>query len=133
MTLPITAIYVGIHGLLVLFLSIAVVRQRRKTKTPIGDGGSEDLVKTVRAHGNHVEHVPLALLMIGVLESMKAAAILLHTLGILLTIARVLHAVGLASSLNSSPGRFLGTVGTWVMYLVSECLCLYYGSSYLLQ
>lgn len=106
-----------------------VVRQRVKTNIEIGDGGNEDLVKAIRVHANNVETVPMALIAIGVLESVQAAALLIHGLGITLTIARLLHAFGLTSTTGRSPGRFLGTIATWLVYLIGGGTCLYYGAS----
>lgn len=126
-SVPVTAIYVGLNALLTLALALMVVRGREKHSVRIGSGGNEDMEKAVRAHGNNVEYVPIALIMIAVLELMSAPAALLHGLGAALTVGRLAHAQGLHSTLGRSPGRIGGMVVTWAVYLVGAGACLWYG------
>lgn len=120
---PITMLYVGILAIWLIFLAALVVRSRLQTKTDLGAG--EAMEQVVRAHGNAVEYVPLCLLALGVLELNGASSTLLHILGIVLVISRLAHAQGLLSSRGTTPGRLLGTVGTWTVQLVAGGWCLY--------
>lgn len=88
---------------------------------------SGSLQRKVRAFGNFVEYVPLALLMILVLELMQASAILLWILGIALTLGRITHAWGLIQTYGPSPGRAIGFFLTWFVYLLGAGSCLVYG------
>jgi hypothetical protein len=124
--LSVTLLYAGINTLILLVLAALTVRTRVTTKTDIGTGDNEAMTKAARAHGNAAEYVPLAVVVIGALELTGAPAGLLHGLGATLTIGRLLHAQGIYSSLGTSPGRFLGTVLTWLVYLVGGGACLYY-------
>ena len=60
----ITAVYAAISALLVVALSFRVIRLRLSTRTGIGDGGHQDLARCIRAHANAVEYLPLALLLL---------------------------------------------------------------------
>jgi uncharacterized membrane protein YecN with MAPEG domain len=124
--LPVTLLYAGVNALILLVLAILTVRARVTTKTDIGTGESVAMTKAVRAHGNAAEYVPLAIVLVGVLELAGAPPALLHGLGGGLTVARLLHAQGLYSSLGTSPGRLVGTLLTWLVYLVGGGACLYY-------
>jgi len=117
MTPAITAFYGGLLGLLYLALCWQVVDHRRKGRVGLGTGGNPDLERAVRVHGNFAEYVPLFLVLLLVAELGGAAAWLLHALGGVFLASRIAHAYGLSRSGGTSPGRFYGTLLTWVMLL----------------
>jgi uncharacterized membrane protein YecN with MAPEG domain len=121
-----TLLYVGLNALILLTLAVLTVRTRVVTRTDIGDGAKDSMIRAVRAHGNAAEYVPLALILIGTLELAGAPSALLHGLGAALTAGRLMHAQGLYSSLGTSPGRLVGTLLTWLVYAVGSGACLYY-------
>ncbi|BAY60011.1 hypothetical protein NIES22_00680 [Calothrix brevissima NIES-22] len=84
------------------------------------------LQRTIRAHGNFIEYVPLSLMFLIALELMQADKRLLWMLGTVLIIARIAHAWGLIQTYGPSPGRAIGFFGTWLVYLVGSLACLYY-------
>lgn len=83
------------------------------------------MTQRIRVHGNFAEHVPFALLLIFLVDYSQYSPLLVHVLGILLVIARVLHIIGITSSPNASKGRFLGTVLTIVVYIVCAILLIW--------
>ncbi|MBW4542379.1 MAG: MAPEG family protein [Myxacorys chilensis ATA2-1-KO14] len=85
------------------------------------------LQRTVRAHANFTEHVPLALLFIIALELAPSPDGLVWLLGGMLAIARIFHAWGLIQTYGPSPARAIGFFGTWFVYIVGSLACLYYG------
>ncbi|MEG3436824.1 MAPEG family protein [Pannus brasiliensis CCIBt3594] len=93
-------------------------------KKSIDDG---ILQRKVRAFGNFIEFVPIALLIILVLEFANAPAALLWLLGSALTSGRVAHAWGLITTYGPSPGRAIGFFLTWFVYLLGSGACVYYG------
>lgn len=127
MSLVITALYAGVNVIFTAFLGIMVVRKRWTTRTSVGDGGQKDMTKALRAHGNNVENVPLGLLVIGLLEGLAAPIILIHLLGICLTLGRLAHARGLYQTLGPSKMRIIGMILTWTVFWVGGPVCLYYG------
>lgn len=116
---PITALYAGLLGILVLILAFRVVAVRRATAIGLGDGGNALLFSRIRIHGNAAEYVPLALLLMLLLELNGGSARLLHGLGIALVIGRLAHAQGLSQSTGVSAGRFIGNVLTWSVILIA--------------
>lgn len=94
-----------------------------KTKT-IDDGL---LQRKVRAFGNFIEYVPLALLFILTLELMQAQTWLLWLLGSSLTLGRITYAWGVIRTYGPSPGRAAGSFLTWFVYIVGASACVYYG------
>lgn len=90
----------------------------------LGDGGHKDLAQAIRVHGNFVEYVPFALLLLLLVEMQHDSVWPVHILGGLLVAGRVLHAAGLSRSSNTSFGRFFGTLLTWAMMLAVSLLAL---------
>lgn len=125
MPYSITLLYAGLSGLLLLALSFQVVGLRRKHRIGLGAGDQPALERAIRVHANFCEYVPLALLLLLVLElSAALPALILHALGVMLILGRVLHAVGLSASAGTSPGRFVGTLLSWLMILISALLAV---------
>ena len=123
-----TILYAGLLGLIAFALAVNVSRVRAATKIVIGDGGNMKLLQAIRAHGALIEYVPLCLIMIGLLEFAHAPRWLVHGLGILLVLARLLHAQGLLSA-NPGPsfGRGSGAGLQYLVLLVGAVACTYYG------
>ncbi|MEO6227199.1 MAG: MAPEG family protein [Thermomonas sp.] len=114
----ITLLFASLHVLLMLALLVPIVRHRHGHKIGLGDGGDVVLARKVRVHGNFIEHVPFALLMLGLLELCGLPAMWLWVLGSVLLLARVMHAVGLSRTADYSVGRFTGTALTWAVFLL---------------
>lgn len=113
----ITALYAGLCGLLLLGLAVLVVARRRSARIGIGVSDDRELERRVRAHGNAAEYVPIALLLLLVAEMSGLGGTWLHVAGITLVGSRLAHAFGLTRSAGTSPGRFVGTLGTWIVIL----------------
>lgn len=127
MPFHVTVLYAGLNGLLVLVLAFIVVRQRQRTRIELGTGGNEQLERAQRALGNWAEYVPLALILMGLLEAQRTSAYLLHALGIAITAGRVLHAWGLSHSSGQTFGRSAGMVLTWATLLVASIAAVVVG------
>ena len=123
--LNITAVYASLFGLLLIFLSSRVVRWRRELSVGLGDGGEESLLRAQRAQANFIEYVPIALLLLAVAESQGLTGWLLHTSGVILVLARLVHAWGLSMSSGRSFGRFWGTLLTWAVILALSLANIY--------
>jgi len=107
----------AIHGLLLLVLVGRISRLRHARRIGLGDGGDPELARAIRVHGNFVEHVPLALVLLALLELGGLPAPWLWGLGGALLLGRLLHAFGLSRSSGVSLGRFYGTALTMVVVL----------------
>jgi uncharacterized membrane protein YecN with MAPEG domain len=80
----------------------------------------------MRAHANAVEYVPIVLILLLTLASLKSSIWLIHAIGAMLVFGRILHAIGLHQSAGVSVGRGLGMVLTWAALLVAAIACLFY-------
>ena len=120
------ALWAGLHVILLLVLSVLVTRQRRKHGVVLGEGGVPALQQAIRAFGNATEYVPTALIGIGILALAGAHPLLIHSIGLLLFVGRVLHAVGLSRSGGVSWPRTFGVLSTWIAYIAAAASLLFY-------
>jgi uncharacterized membrane protein YecN with MAPEG domain len=114
MPLPITAIYAGVLALIVVALGINVTVHRVKLKVPLGDGGNAQMLRMIRLHGNAVEYLPLALLLMAIYELEGGARLVLHIIGIVLVIARLAQTSDMWSREIAGVGRIAGQSLTWL-------------------
>ncbi|MGJ4730073.1 MAPEG family protein [Luteimonas sp. SDU101] len=117
MTPRISLFIAALHALLYLGLALRVVLRRRASRIGVGSGGDEVLSRRVRVHANFGEYVPLALLLLALLELCGSSPVLVWSCGLLLLAARLLHAIGLGGSAGYSFGRFAGTLLTFLVLL----------------
>ena len=123
----ITGIYAALAALLVLILAFRVSLARRSAGVGSGDGGGAHafLARRIRAHGNAIETLPLALLLLLILEINQTERVLVHLFGILLIVARILVAIGLTRSPGLTPERAVGFVLTWLVVGAMSLLLLW--------
>jgi len=121
----VTPLYAALLALWLLALSARVIRERRAARVSLGDGGNRKLQRAIRGHANFVEYVPLALLMLAILELARFSIYLIHAFGITLLCGRLLHGYALAFTMESRFGRSAGTALTFAVILVEAILCLY--------
>ena len=123
--MTVTMITAGLLGLLLVFLGCYVIAGRVSFKIGLGDGGNAAMIRRMRAQANFVEYVPIALILIALMENATIGPHwLLVTLAAALVIARLWHAQGLISSAGTSPGRFVGSALTMVIISVAGVACL---------
>lgn len=91
----ITGLYLSIFGLVLIFLIVRVVLLRMRYKVSLGDGGHDDLLRAMRVHGNYVETIPMALLVMLMVELGGASLWVVHAMGVTMIVSRVLHFIGL--------------------------------------
>lgn len=120
------ALWAGLCIILLLVLALLVTRQRRKHHVEIGDGGVPALNQAIRAFGNATEYVPAALAGLGLLALVGAPPLLIHPIGLMLFVGRVLHAFGLSRSSGLTFGRAAGVLATWVAYVAIAAALLFY-------
>lgn len=113
----VTPLYAALAALLLLFLTFRVIVLRRGKQVAFGDGGVPELMHAIRAHGNFVEYVPFALLLILLIELTGDARGTVHGLGAILIIARVFHIWGVLPVNGPFFGRVIGVTLTLFVIL----------------
>ena len=98
--------------MLYAMLSFRVVRLRIKLRQARGDGGSDELARAVRVHGHFAEYVPLALVLLLLLEHSRWPELALHLYGLVLLATRFIHAMGLTRVPEKTVFRLVAMVIT---------------------
>lgn len=126
MTLIITSLYAAILALLLLALSAAVIMRRGKTGISLNHGDDMPLAAAIRRHGNFTEYVPLALLLLAMMELQQARPLWLHVVGGLLVAGRFIHILGINPAKANEPARVIGasltllSLGVAALYLLAS-------------
>jgi uncharacterized membrane protein YecN with MAPEG domain len=120
----VTPLYAGLLAFWFLLLSVRVVNHRRRGVS-LGDGGDPKMLRVIRGHANFAEYVPLALLLMAILELSRISIYVLHALGLTLLVARLLHGYALSFARQFQFGRFWGAALTFVVLGIEAVLCLY--------
>jgi len=118
--IPVTALYLGLHGLLAVLLANFVLYARLRTgKVPDWQPDA-----AYRVQANFVENVPIALLLLLALELQGLPVQLLHGCGTALLVLRILHAWGLGTRAAANYPRLIGAQGTFVLISVMSVGCI---------
>jgi uncharacterized membrane protein YecN with MAPEG domain len=121
----VTPLYAGLLALWLLVLAMRVIHYRSASRIYLGDGGNPSLLRAIRGQANFVEYVPLALLLMLILEVSRFSIYVIHALGIVLLVARLLHGYAFAYRAEFKFGRYWGAILTFIVIAVAAVLCLY--------
>jgi uncharacterized membrane protein YecN with MAPEG domain len=81
---PVSFVYAGLLGLLLIALSAQVVLARRRFRVRLGSGTEDGMQQAIRVQANFVEYVPLAVLLLVLAEIAGLPGGAVHGAGILL-------------------------------------------------
>jgi uncharacterized membrane protein YecN with MAPEG domain len=123
--LVVSPLYAAFLGLVAAALTVRAIMNRVRSGIQAGDGGDAVLAQAIRAHANFAEQVPLALLLIVLVEAVGTALLLVHALGAALVVARLANAWGLSRSLGPTMPRQAGA-GLTVLVIVAASLLIGY-------
>ena len=121
-----TLVFVAILALLQIPMTIAVGLKRVRTDIHFMDGGNQDLLWRMRAHGNFTETVPITLLAMAGAEISGTPTALVWMLGAFLVCGRLLH-YGTVRRYGWANGRAGGMALTF-MAMGGAALCIIAGS-----
>ena len=116
LVLKMTALYVVLNAGLMLALALNVIRMRYLTRTRFGDAGNPDMQRAIRAHANNTEYVPIALILLVLAHELGAGLLLIHAIGLTLTVGRMLHGIGFVERSHETPTGH-STLRRWGMIL----------------
>ena len=90
----VSALYAVLSALLLIKFSFDVIRLRSQYRVSYGDGGFSELQSAIRIHGNAVEYIPIALMLLLLMEMNGAPNWMLHICGLMLLTGRLMHYYG---------------------------------------
>ena len=106
--LGIVPFYASLLAALYFFLSLRVIRMRRRERIALGDGENARLERAIRVHANFAEYVPLALLLATFVELQQSSPLMIHLIGLALITGRVIHAYGVSQEKEDYRVRVVG-------------------------
>lgn len=115
--LPITLTIAAAAAVLHIWLAARVSQLRNRHKVSIGDGGNEALIRRMRAHANYGENLPVALILLALLELAGGDARILWGAAILFVFSRLLHAFGMDRP-SPSRLRMFGMIGSTLALVI---------------
>jgi len=130
MMLPVTALFAGILGLWMVFLTWQVVTVRRAQGIVLGDNGLAVAERVIRGHGNATETIPIFLIMLGLGEGLGAPVWVVGVLGLVFTIGRILHGLHFVLHREDLTFRMIGmlltllTTGVAALGLLAHALAV---------
>ena len=118
--MPITPLFIALFALIYIVLSIGVIRLRLAAGVGQGSGDNAELERSIRAHANFAEYVPLALLLLWSLETISYDSTLAFILGCVLLVSRILHVIGIRDPQRFMLLRKIGIVATFAVLLIGS-------------
>lgn len=96
-------------ALITIWHMVRIGRVRMAEKIMVGDGGSDALLRRMRAQANFLENTPFVLILVAAIEMTGKGGTWLAVIGALFMLGRVLHAFGMD---NAKPNalRMIGTL-----------------------
>lgn len=97
-----------------LWLGIRIGHLRHRFHISVGHGDNELLKRRMRAQLNFAEHMPIVIILIGLVEMTGKGGAWLAPVGALYMIGRVLHGLGMDGG-SLEMGRMIGTLVNMVV------------------
>jgi uncharacterized membrane protein YecN with MAPEG domain len=110
-------IYASLLAVLFVYLSIRTIRLRRALSIGLGHADNPRMLRAMRVHANFAEYVPLALILIFLVETSVTSVLFVHALGAGLLIARLSHAYGVSQHPEDFRFRVFGVATTFTVLL----------------
>jgi len=120
----ITPFYASILAILMCWLALQVIKERRKNRVKYADGGIEALQRVRTAHSNAVDYIPVTLILLVLLELNGGNVWLVHSAGMAFVAGRIIHAHGILA--DKMRGRVLGMKITIITILALALLNIVY-------
>ena len=120
----IVPIYAAIFVLIFVALSLRVANSRRVLRIGLGSGGNVTLERRIRVQGNFAEYVPMALILFTFIEMQGSARWLVHLLCLVMLVARLIHAYGVAQEPEDIRIRASAMVTTFTLLIVGAVTLL---------
>ncbi|MAK69014.1 MAG: glutathione metabolism protein [Halieaceae bacterium] len=91
----------------------------------LGDGGDKELLNRIRGHGNFIEQVPIALVLLLLNDLNGLSDMAMYTLGGVLLVSRIVHYLMITTRSLPMVLRPLSMIGTLGTILASAFLLVF--------
>ena len=117
-----TMLIAAIFALLHVIFTLRVGGYRFSSNISLGDGGDKELLNRIRGHGNFVEQVPIALVLLLLNDLNGLSDTAMYSLGGVLLVSRIVHYLIITTRSLPIVLRPLSMIGTLGTILVSAFL-----------
>jgi uncharacterized protein len=117
--------YAALLGLLFFYLSVRTIGLRRRLKIGIGADQNDEMLRAMRVHSNFSEYAPITLMLIYFVEVQGGHPLLIHALGAVLLMGRLVHAYGLSQMKEKFVFRVSGMAMTFTALITASCILLF--------
>ena len=107
-TMLIAAVFAVLH----VIFTLRVGGYRFSNNISLGDGGDKELLNRIRGHGNFIEQVPIALILLLLNDLNGLSNTAMYSLGGVLLVSRTVHYLMITTSLPMILFSMIGTLGT---------------------
>lgn len=121
--LPVTTFLAAVATVALVALSFSVSLRRMKVGVDVGLGNDLGLLRRIRAQGNFIEYVPLALILSALAEYRGASPTLIWVFAGLLLVGRTAHAAGMLTGTTAL--RAIGMLSTYAALLFGAGLATF--------
>lgn len=116
----VTSLYLGILGLMYVYISIETIKARGANKVSLGPGQNNEILHLVSAHSNFASYTPFFLMALFMLEHQTVSRYALHALALVFVLGRVLHFLTMRNQEKTFKYRKAGMMLTlWPLIIVS--------------
>ena len=117
-----TMLIAAIAAVLHVIFTLRVGGYRFSSNISLGDGGDKELLNRIRGHGNFVEQVPIALVLLLLNDLNGLSDTAMYSLGGVLLVSRIVHYLMITTGSLPMVLRPLSMIGTLGTILVSAFL-----------
>ena len=121
--MPVTMLTTAILGIILVGLGAYVIHGRFKHVLAHGDQGNVDMLIRMRTQSNFIEYVPIALILLALLESSGADQRILAFGAIVLVLLRISHIFGMRQD-QPAIFRRIGAMGTFIILIIASIWAL---------
>ena len=119
---PAIGIYAALLTGLYLLLAARVIGARRAARVALGTGGDAVIERRARVHANFAEYVPIAVLLLLLLEMAGYPRWVVHALAAPFLLARIAHAWGMSQANEDFRFRTGGMIVTFAVLAAAAAL-----------
>ena len=120
-----TMLTAAVFAVLHVIFTLRVGGYRFSNNISLGDGGDKELLNRIRGHGNFIEQVPIALVLLLLNDLNGLSDMAMYALGGALLVSRIVHYLMITTRSLPMVLRPLSMIGTLGTILVSAFLLVF--------
>ncbi len=124
----ITSLYLGLLGLLYIFMTFETIKARWDNKISLGAGPQNEIAHFTSAHNNFSNYAPLFLLGLFVLEAQSIHPLFLHIASLIFVMGRIFHYLAMRGKKMNFRRRKIGmilTIASLISLFSCNLLCFF--------